>query len=97
MFPPVTNSPPWLDTPAVPVADTPPWKVDVPVESTYIGPPVVAEELMSAEPLTASVACGEVEPMPNLVVEANLNSSDKVLKLSETVPKVRSPSLVEEA
>ena len=52
---------------------------------------------MSAEPLTASVACGEVEPMPNLVVEANLNSSDKVLKLSETVPKVRSPSLVEEA
>ena len=97
MFPPVTNSPPWLDTPAVPVADTPPWKVDVPVESTYIGPPVVAEELMRAEPFTASAACGEVEPIPNLVVVAKRKSSDRVLKLSETTPKVKSPSLVEEA
>ncbi|MEK7083279.1 MAG: hypothetical protein AAB972_03830 [Patescibacteria group bacterium] len=32
--PPVMVSPPWVETPAVPVADTPPWKVEVPVEST---------------------------------------------------------------
>ena len=58
---------------------------------------MVAEDDMSAVPATARLACGEVEPIPNLVVVANLKSSDSVLKLSETVPKVRSPSLVEEA
>ena len=58
---------------------------------------MVAEDDMSAVPATARLACGEVDPMPNLVVEAKRKSSDKVLKLSETVPKVRSPSLVEEA
>ena len=78
------------------VADRPPWKVDVPVESTYIGPPVVAELEISAEPLTARAACGLVVPMPNLVVVENLKSSVKVLKLSEIIPKARSlPKVVE--
>ena len=96
MFPPVTNSPPCDASPAVPVADTPPWKVEVPVERTYIGPPVVAEDEIRAEPFTASAAAGEVEPMPNLVVVANRKSSVKVLKLSETIPKARSlPKVVE--
>ena len=58
---------------------------------------MVAELDINAEPFTASAAAGEVEPMPNLVVEAKRKSSDKVLKLSETVPKVKSPSRVEEA
>ena len=67
------------------------------MESTYIGPVVVAEPEIRALPFTASVAAGEVEPMPNLVVVAKRKSSDNVLKLSETIPKVKSPSLVEEA
>ena len=57
---------------------------------------MVADPLMRAVPLTDKLACGEVEPIPNLVVVENLNNSVKVLKLSDTIPKARSlPKVVE--
>ena len=82
------------------VAATPPWKVEVPVESTYIGPPVVAEPEISAVPATARLACGEVVPIPSnpeLVKRKRSVSALAPPKLSASVPKARSPSGVLDA